>query len=183
MRRAPHTKSTNRPSISLCGRDGRTGGPARWCTWASPGLQKTNMPPALTQLPHPHSLSNEALSFLFDDSFLNAWALLRTPNGTERSALFSLPVGGNCPLRHAQGSFWEQHPFPRPRGRITGRRAAGFKGPDEPPWQVVPRPPAGNASETNRHLDKHKGCSVVLYSCYTFPWATFARTTFSGLLT
>lgn len=52
---------------------------AAWTEWQEalltgarehlPGLQKANMPPALIQLPHPHSLSNEAPSFLFDDSF------------------------------------------------------------------------------------------------------------------
>lgn len=59
--------------------------------------------------------------------------------------------------------------FPGHRAGLPARGLRASKARMSPRGKSFPAPPAGSASDVNRHLDKHKGCSVVLYPCYTFP--------------
>lgn len=52
--------------------------------------------------------------------------------------LLWVPRGDTALCDMLRDSPLEEHAFPRLLGRHTGRRAAGFKGPDEPLWQVSP---------------------------------------------
>lgn len=52
--------------------------------------------------------------------------------------LLWVPQGDTVHCDMLGDSPLEEHAFPRLLGRHTGRRAAGFKGPDEPLWQVSP---------------------------------------------
>lgn len=53
--------------------------------------------------------------------------------------LLLVPQGSTALCDTLRDSSLEQHAFPRLLGRLNGPRAAGFKGPDEPWWQVSPR--------------------------------------------
>lgn len=90
------------------------------------------------------------------------------------------PSGVHWPLWHAQGAHpWSNIYFPGCWAALLARQLQASKARMSP----CGRSASGSVCDVNRHLDKHKRCSTVLYSCYTFPWVKFAKTTFSCLTT